>query len=289
MIFGIDYASVDGNKPPGLVAAKAAGLRFAFVRADYSTWPDPVCGRDRHAIRAAGLIFGAYLFPVMDAGSPSPEDQVAVFVRNAQLYSSIDMPAVLDLEWPKGVAATGRTREQIANWIYRARVALRKAYGIDPMIYSSARVLDGSDSDAMRGAADDAIRGCPAWCARYRMEAHMPALLDASKLLSPPVPRALGDSDGWWIHQYQGDAIQLPGFSATVDMDRFNRLALGAHGSRVAWVRRRVGLIEGRPAFWEEFTQEAVLKFQASRGLVADGIVGPATFAALSWVRVNPA
>ena len=66
MMLGVDYASVDSNGRPNLDAAKAVGLRFAFVRATYAKWADLTCARDRDAIRAAGLVFGAYMFPVMN-------------------------------------------------------------------------------------------------------------------------------------------------------------------------------------------------------------------------------
>lgn len=288
MTFGIDYASVDGNRPPDFTAAKAVGLRFAFVRAAYSTWTDVTCSRDRAAIRSAGLIYGAYLFPVMDVGAPPPEDQVRVFLSGAQLLPGHDFAPVLDLEWPKGISATGRSRTEIADWVRRARVAIRTATGVDPIVYSSARVLDGSDSDAMSGAADDAVRGCPAWCARYPFKTRIPAVIDAdsmSHLAPPPVPRALGDEDAWWLHQYQGDAIGLPGFSSTVDVDRFSLLVHGARGTRVAWVQRRLSMAEGSPAVWDAAMEDAVAEFQADHGLAADRIIGPATFAALSWVR----
>lgn len=287
--FGIDYASVDGNKPPDLAAAKAAGLRFAIVRGSYSTWQDPTCSRDRAAIRAAGLTFGAYLFPVMNAGAPTPEEQVRQFLQHAELEPSRDFAGVLDLEWPGGIAKTGKTRIEIANWIRRAVAEFEHRTGCKPIVYSSARVLDGNDTDSLAGAADRMVFGCPAWCARYPFKTRIPAVTNdatVDALPRPPVPRALGDADGWWIWQYQGDAIHLPGFSATVDMDEFNLLRHGAKGTRVSWVQRRVGVVEGTPGVWTDAMDDAVKSFQQEKGLVADGVIGPATFAALTWVPV---
>src|SRR4029078_1259496 len=74
-----------------------------------------------------------------------------------------------------------------------------------------------------------------------------PAVLDArvSKLSPPPVPPPWGDSTNWWIHQYQGDAIRLPGFSTgNVDLNRFNTMLKGATGDRVKWVQRRLGIAQ---------------------------------------------
>lgn len=290
MTFGIDHASVDANKPPDLAAAKAAGLRFVFIRASYANWSDPTCARDRDAVRAAGLIFGAYMFPVMGKDHPSPEDQVTVALRSAQLLPHKDFPLVLDIEFPKGIAGTGLTRPEVAAWISRARAEAVKQTGVDPIIYSSDRVLDGTDADALAGTADSAVRGCPAWLARYPYKTRIPAVIDdatVSRLARPPVPKAFGDADAYFFHQYQGDALKLPGFSATVDMDRFNLLHFGTRGTRVAWTQRRAGAVEGVTGLWDAALDYAVRSFQTEHGLDADGVIGPATFAALAWVPVR--
>ena len=287
--FGIDYASVDENKPPDLAKAKAAGLRFAIIRAAYAAWEDPTCSRDRDRIRDAGLQFGAYLFPLMTAGAPTPEEQVRAFLLHAELVPFRDFAPVLDLEWPGGIAKTGRSRSEISDWIRRAIAEFQCRTGVKPIIYSSARVLDGNDSDALAGAANAHLIGCPAWCARYPFKTRIPAVINDATidaLPRPPVPKALGDADGWWIWQYQGDAINLPGFSSTVDLDEFNLMRSGSKGTRVSWAQRRVGVVEGTPGVWDEATDDAVKSFQQEKGLVADGIIGPATFAALSWVPV---
>jgi GH25 family lysozyme M1 (1,4-beta-N-acetylmuramidase) len=279
-MLGLDYASVDGNKPPDLAAARAAGLRFAFVRATYAKWADATAARDRDAIRKAGLVFGAYLFPVMAASSPAPEEQVAEFVLAAELDRSSDFAPVIDLEWPGGIAKTGRSRVEVAAWIERAVDALHAAYGCLPIVYSSTRVLAGTDDDALAGAAAHVLEGCPLWLARYPYKTRVEAQVKTYEALTPP-PTPNGDPDGWWIHQFQGDALRFPGFTSTVDLDRFNVLELGAKGSRVVWLQKRLGLIE--PDFGAA-TLAAVKAFQARRGLNADGVVGAATFAALSWL-----
>jgi GH25 family lysozyme M1 (1,4-beta-N-acetylmuramidase) len=279
-MLGVDYASVDGDSRPSLAAAKAAGLRFAFIRASYSTWADPTCARDRDAIRAAGLTFGAYLFPVTDHGAPEPEEQVAAFVRGAGLDRDRDFAPVIDLEWPGGIAKTGRSRAELAIWIEGALHAIYQAYGCEPIVYSSARVLDGNDADGLGGAASKLLADCPLWLARYPFRTHLEPQLGAV-LTPPPVPATLGDADGWWMHQFQGDAVHFPGFTSTVDVDRFNMLGAGAKGSRVAWLQRRLNVIEDG---FGPGTEAAVKTLQAKCGLAVDGVVGPATFAAASWL-----
>lgn len=282
MILGVDYGAVDGNRPPDLTAARRAGVRFVILRAVYGTTPDPHCARDRDAVRSAGLTFGAYLFPLMGASNPPAETQVKAALASAALIPGKDLPLVLDIEFPRGLAGTGRTRTEVAEWIGRAVTAIREQAGCEPLIYSSARVLDGTDGDALAGAANEAIAGCPLWLARYPFRTKIPAVLGID-VAAPPVPAVAGDPDGWWAHQYQGDAVQLSGFSATVDLNRWNPLRRGARGARVAWVQRRLGMAEGTPGVWDDAMEAVVVAFQLDRGLVADGVVGPATFAALAW------
>lgn len=280
MILGIDYASVDSNARPNLAAAKSVGLRFAFVRASYDAWSDPTAARDRDAIRAAGLVFGAYLFPIV---GHDPERQVHAFYVGAGLVKGRDFPPVLDIEFPGGIEKTGKTRAEIADWLARARRALENAFGCTPIIYSSARVLDGEDEDCLHGAANDALRGCPLWLSRYPFKAHLAPQFGAT-LAPPPVPAIGGDADAWWMHQFQGDAVQFPGFTSTVDVNRFNLLAADAKGSRVRWLQERLAMPEllHNGAFDVE-TQTWLQAFQQRLGLDADGVVGPATFAALAW------
>ena len=283
MMLGIDYASVDGNSKPNLAVARAAGLRFAFVRATYAKWADLTAARDRDAIRDAGLVFGAYLFPVMTRGAPEPEEQVAAFVLAAGLERSRDFAPVIDLEWPGGIAKTGRTRTELVEWIGRAIAALRKTYGCAPIIYSSARVLDGSDGDSLAGEAGHLLDECPLWLARYPFKTRIAPQLGATPA-APPVP-AGRDPDDWWVHQFQGDAVHFQGFTSTVDVDRFNAMSLGASGGRVRWLQARLGVADHG---FGDATDAAVRALQAKRGLVVDGVVGPATFAAASWCSSTP-
>lgn len=286
MILGADYASVDGNHAPDFAAASAAGVRFVIVRASYSTSADSTAARDRDAIRAAGLTYGAYAFLVMNHDSPSPEDQVQAAFVGAGLIPGRDLPLVLDVEFPHGIQATGRPRAELGTWIGRA-VAAAKHGGCDPVIYSSARVLDGTDSDALAGAADAAIAGCPLWLARYPYRTRIRAITILADLAPPPVPHVGGDADDWTAHQFQGDAVQMPGFSSTVDLSRWNPLRKGARGARVSWVQRQLQIAEGTPAVWDDVTEATVVAFQRDRGLEPDGVIGPATFAAMAWTSTH--
>jgi peptidoglycan hydrolase-like protein with peptidoglycan-binding domain len=85
----------------------------------------------------------------------------------------------------------------------------------------------------------------------------------------------------WWVHQYQGDAVQLPGLPGTVDMNRFHAMIKGDQGERVKWVQRRLGMAASGE--FDDGTLATVLAHQREHELVADGIVGPQTFASLCW------
>jgi lysozyme len=274
---GIDYASVDGDRVPDLVAAKATGLRFAFIRGCWAKWADATFARDCAAIRAAGLVLGAYMGPAIGDAYPSPEEQVALLPE----LESGDFAPVLDVEFPApGISATRLKPPQIAAWLARARAAIVTRYGCDPIVYSSARVLDGDDTDGLAGAANDALRGCAPWLARYPFATRIPAQLGAMATMpAAPPAAALGPA---WIRQPQGDALRFPGFSATVDLDVFFGFGVCARGERVRWVQARIGTdVDGD--FGAE-TELALQAWQGSHGLPMTGAVDVVTFARLSRV-----
>ena len=97
------------------------------------------------------------------------------------------------------------------------------------------------------------------------------------------VPRPWGDATNWWIHQYQGDALGLPGFTGTVDMNRFATTAPGARGDRVKWMQRRLGIAQS--GAFDATTEAALRAFQATNGVAATGVVDLATFALLCWAN----
>jgi peptidoglycan hydrolase-like protein with peptidoglycan-binding domain len=125
---------------------------------------------------------------------------------------------------------------------------------------------------------------CPLWLAKYPFAKGKAVRAGAAfdGMAAPPVPPPWGDEDNWWIHQYQGDAVDAPGFpSGNVDMNRFNPLYDHA-GKRVLWVkeRLRLGLVDDQ---MDVSTRDAIKAFQTEHGLVPDGIIGPRTFAYLAW------
>jgi len=290
MYLGVDVASVDGNKLINWAATHAAGCQYAIFRGTYDTWVDPTWKLEADRARATGMTIGAYLFPVMAVGAPSPEDQVAAFSKSIGQLSGMELPPTLDVEFPGGIAKTGRTRPELLTWIRTAIAELKKTYRAAPMVYTSARVWDGDDDDSLNvdglGVPVPEILECPLWLARYPFKTGINAVTNAAQVNAiqlPPVPRAWVDASNVWIHQYQGDARAFPGFNGAVDLNRFFHLTRGAKGERVRWLQRVLGvLVDGDfgPA-----TQQAVIAFQGQHQLTADGIVGPKTFARLCWAN----
>jgi GH25 family lysozyme M1 (1,4-beta-N-acetylmuramidase) len=285
MMFGVDRASVDGNAPPSWPTAKAQGpIAFAIVRACYGTSVDPQFTRDWYALGAAGLVRGAYLFlRFPGAGSvPSPEVQAKVLIKTVGRLAKTDLPVTIDIEFPGGRVATGLTAAEALAYASRVCDAVHHAYGAAPMIYTSSRVW----REDLRNLPAPHLAESPLWLARYWWAANTPAMRDPSKFdggnLDPNVPPPWGDFTNWWIHQYQGDAIGMPGIPNTVDMNRFNSLVIGATGDRVRWVQRRLGgVVNGHfgPAL-----EKRVRVHQERMGMVPDGIIGPRTFATLCWL-----
>jgi peptidoglycan hydrolase-like protein with peptidoglycan-binding domain len=287
-IFGVDYASVDGNKPPDWKAAYAAGVRFTIVRGNYRTWIDPTLARDREAIRDAGIVLGEYMFPVPGPGNPSAAEQVAAFRRATDTLRTVDLPPMIDVEFPHGVAATGLDRDGLLDWIRDAIALLRTAYGVWPLLYTSGRVWDGTDSDSLHAPPTPDLFECPLVLARYPFTTRIQAVMLPSRvdILPWPTPPASWGAGNVWLHQYQGDALGVPGFSATVDLNRFKVPKLGEEGERIAWIRRRLGRPDsGALTKYDAVDVAFVQAFQKKLGLVSDGVVGPKTFAALAWTN----
>ena len=286
MIFGIDTASVAGNKSPDWTRAKALGpIGFALVRSNYGTAPDKAFARDWPLLKQAGLVRGAFLFlrfPRNGKSVPPPEAQAAAAIATIGDLGAGDLPPVVDVEFPgKGRSETGLSAQVCLDRVRAACAALTDRYGVPPLIYTSARVW--RDDLANLPATD--LGDCPLWVSRQFFKAG-PAIRDASLFASgkyePPVPAPWSDDGNWWIHQFQGNATKFPGFTGLVDMNRFNVAFKGARGARIGWAQRRLGI--GETGRFDAATDDAVRTFQDDNGLVTDGVIGPRTFAFLARV-----
>lgn len=277
MLISVDYADVDGDKPPTFAAAWRAGVRIVITRAD------TIAKRDAAAIAAAGMVRGVYLAPAFHVND-NPIAVVETYAAVAGLIPFVDLPPILDIEFPKGIAGTGRTRAGVMADIRLYVAAFRTKYGVEPILYDSGRVWDSTDTDTL--AAPDApdLVGCPQWVARYAVPYHVSPQLDHEPA-EPPVPHPWG-ARNWWLDQFQGDARGMAGFSSSVDLSRFNTASAGEDvcAPRINWIRAKLGLVS--TGMWDSDLTDALVAFQRSKNLTSDGIVGPRTFVALCWLPI---
>jgi GH25 family lysozyme M1 (1,4-beta-N-acetylmuramidase) len=288
MIFGIDTASVAGNTNVSWTRAKAEGpISFAILRAAWGTSKDSFFQSEWDSLESAGLVAGAYLFLRFKTErfgpAPAPAQQVQTYldVVDQRLEPQRDLPPIIDVEFPgKGRIETGLTAAQLLDGVRDAWQRLASHFGVAPIIYTSGRVWrEDLDDLPAPDLVDSAL-----WLARYPFDKNLPAVRDPVRAseLAPQVPSPWADPQTWFIHQYQGDAVQMPGFpTGNVDMNRFHVASKGDDGGHVRWIQRRLGVTEN--GVFDDATQAAVRALQTSAGLVVDGIVGPRTFVRLAW------
>lgn len=291
LILGIDTASVAGNRNPNWAQARdEVPIEFAVIRSNWGVWQDSTFLRDWPKIKAAGLVRGAYLFlrfphSKYPTPPPRPTAQAEALIRTVGDLDPGDLPPTLDVEFPGGRSETRMTTQQILTGVREAWNVLKRHYGVAPIIYTSARVWK---EDIGNLPAPDLIES-PLWLARYYFSKG-PAVYDprsfapGGRYRPPAVPTPWGDATNWWIHQYQGDAVRLPGFpTGNIDMNRFNNMRRGATGDRVRWVQRRLGVLEN--GVFDGSTEASLRSFQQERGLAVDGEIEPRTFAHLCWSK----
>jgi hypothetical protein len=290
LFLGIDIASVDGDRNIDWKAVAASGCRFAIFRGGLGAWTDPTWAAEAGRAQEAGLIVGVYLMPDYRKGGSSAGEQVDAFRRAVGTLGPGYFPPALDVEFSGGYAKTGRSRHDLLDLVVTLVADLRAGFGVAPMIYTSARVWDGQDTDSLDATHTDVdlspLADCVPWIARYPFAYHLPAIGDdpgekptIEHLPMPPAPKLWG----WCaIHQDQGDA---QGFAHTVrqaDVNRFFAMRAGDVGPGVSWLQRRLSMPE-RSGVFDAETVAALAAFQDARGLVADAVLGPLTFSFLAW------
>ena len=282
----IDYALVDGNGLPRWVdllkACDRAGSRFAGVifRGAFGTDPDPTVRRDWESAQHAGLTTGAYLF-LRDRQNQPVVDQVHAFADNVGTLTANDFVPIIDVEdtWPSAEAEL--------EALHVAWRAMKDIYGVPPMLYDSNRVW----TEDLHNLPAAEMLASPQWVAKpWPLHPRSPALLSPKPFAlgryEPIVPAPWGATN-WWLHQYQGDALPVPGFTDTVDLSRFHLMREGTTGPRAAWVLRRLGW--GIQTVFDAAMVGRLRAYQAAHGLVADGIIGLKTFTRICWTPLPSA
>jgi peptidoglycan hydrolase-like protein with peptidoglycan-binding domain len=298
---GLDYASVDQNAPPDNPALENAGERFVIIRKSYGYWDsshrafrlaaDPVYARDAAKARAAGFTVGAYLFPIIHKGAPSAKEQVANFLAaEGDILPGKDFPPTLDVEFPgNGIADTGMTQTEAYDFVVDLATELKLALGVAPMIYTSH--VEWCDTNGLGGPPTFPF-DCPLWIKiPYHLAAHRApdttphadphlgfASWDKADLYRIPPP---WEKSGWFIRQYQGDAVGLAGVHQA-DLDDFQITWQGDTGPHIMWLQRKLGVTAD--GMYGPATATKLEDAQRTHGLEPDGIVGLHTFCVLAWL-----
>lgn len=275
---GCDLASVDENgNPDWRSSASQGGLRFVGLRAAEGTTPDPSYPTYRRQLDALGVPNFPYLRLV--PGLSSPEAQVDLALSAIGTLNQTYFPLALDVEGDRN----GLSAVEWRDWVVRARDRVRDTIGVEPVIYTS-RVY-WSDPSGVGGLPAPQLADCLGWWKYWPYPVRSPAVYDPAivdRLAPPPAPTPWGDQ--WGIQQYQGDAIDYPGFRSTVDMDRIHVVRQGDRGDTVRWVQRRLpGLVVD--GVFGPRTYQAVWDFQGSRKIDKDGVVGLDTMQRLAWAK----
>ena len=280
--FGVDTADGENQNADWLRAKAQVPIDFAIIRASGGGGPDHDFRPAWPKLKDAGLVRGAYLFLVFprQGGWPSsPVTQARAFIKTVGNLDEGDLAPTLDVEadtWQN----TGMKPPQLLEGVRAAWKTLRDYYGVPPIIYTSRRVW----IEVLGNLPAPDLAESPLWVKDYPYKLRTPAHYDpqpfAGGRLDPRMPAPWGDAANWWIHQYQGDALQLPGFVRTVDMNRFNTTVRGAAGDRIRWVQRRLGIPQS--GAFDAATEQALRAFQSKKGIDADGLINPRTFAYLS-------
>jgi GH25 family lysozyme M1 (1,4-beta-N-acetylmuramidase) len=283
-MIGVDYALIDANASPDWEQARGhTGLSFAIIRAGWGTSSDPTWKRDRIPARAAGVTVGPFLAPQWPRPGmpkpPSPADQAQAFVRNIGMLDNKDLPPAVDVEFNTNLKVeTGMEPADVVDWVTEFNRVIVESYGTQVMVYTSRRVW----VEVLLGVEAPELADCPLWVkSPYLLPARRaPFVANDNVIPHPPIPAPWGNA--YTVQQYQGDAIGFPGFTSTVDVNLFNVVSYGCSGDQVALIQRRLGLVcTGK---FDGTTKDAVVSLQQKTGLSQDGVVGPKTFAALSWL-----
>ncbi len=193
----VDISHLQGL--PDFSRVSAAGIANVFHKATEGvTWADPNFARNRAAIHAAGLQFGAYHFGRPDDGV----EQAQFFLKTANPQPG-DL-LVLDFEQPPN-GAPPMTADQARAFVQ----VVHSAIGVWPGIYGSPSFLTVN----LGAATDPVLSNCWLWLAQY----------DAS-ISSPTLP---GAWPAWTLWQYTDGSHgsqpwSVDGISSNCDRDTFN-------------------------------------------------------------------
>ena len=262
---GIDVYEKDGRVD--WTAVKNSGKTFAFVKATEGvTIKDSAFAHHWQTMKTVGIIRGAYHF--LHSETSDPVEQAKEFLKTVGKLEPGDLPPVLDVE----IIDKGANSKAIINaakqWLAEVEKALlqQTQKPIKPIIYTFPSFWEeiGNPSD---------FASYPLWIANYKVKV-------------PIIPGAWQGQ--YLIHQYAENVSGVAGVTGVADLNRFNALQLEDSGLRVKQLQQQlkdIGLyINAIDGHFSESVKDAIVSFQTSKGLQADGIVGIKTWVALLWI-----
>ncbi|HEY9893549.1 MAG TPA: GH25 family lysozyme [Candidatus Sericytochromatia bacterium] len=267
-MYGIDV--YEGIGRVDWAAVKRSGKTFAFIRATEGvTIKDTMFAQHWPILKMDGLIRGAY--HLFHPQTSSPTKQAQEYLKTIGKLLPGDFPPVLDVEVTDGASATTIIKG-MKEWLAVVEKALLAQTGkkIKPIIYTFPNFWIETLNNPS-GFAE-----YPLWIANFGV-------------ITPTVPSSFG-KENWIIHQYEDNVENVPGVPTVADLNKFNLIQSGATGFRVNDIQQRLknlkkpefdpGVVDG---IFSTRTKAAVIAFQKSRKLQADGVVGPKTWVSLLW------
>jgi lysozyme len=267
-MLGIDV--YDGDGKVDWAAVKKSGKSFAIVRAtEGASVKDTAFAQHWKAMKVNGIIRGAYHF--FHPLTSDPVIQAREFLKTVGKLEPGDLPPVLDIEKTDG-ADSKTIISKMKLWLAEVEKAIAQQTGkkLKPIIYTYPNFW----IDTLGNPSEFA--DYPLWIAHYGVEV-------------PLMPSTWGEKN-WMIHQYKDDADDVPGVSGQADLNRFHPLEKGASGVRVKELQQLLknlkkpeldpGNVDGD---FGMKTCNALIAFQKTKNLLADGIMGPSTWVSLLW------
>jgi lysozyme len=192
--YGTTLPGVDVSHYQGTInwaSVRTAGIMFAYAKATEGiTYTDPLFATNWSAMKAAGVVRGAYLY------FHSNDDPIAEADHFLSVVGSIqagDLPPMLDVE-----VTDSQTPAVIAATLNTCAARLQAVTGRVPVIYTSPSFWTGS-------VGSTGFSGLPLWIANWGVTC-------------PSMP--VGWTN-WAIWQYS-DAGTVNGITGAVDLDEFN-------------------------------------------------------------------
>ena len=267
-MYGIDVFQGDGRVD--WMEVKNSGKTFAFVRAtEGASVKDAAFSHHWPVLKMNGIIRGAYHFfhPLKSDATKQAEE----FLKTIGKLEPGDLPPAFDVEVTDD-ADPATIVKKMKEWLAVVEKGLQQQTGkkIKPIIYTFPSFW----IDKLKNPSDFA--SYPLWIAHFDVE-------------TPTIPSSWGKGN-WLIHQYGGDVKNVPGVAERADLNRFNLFQEGSTGLLVKDIQQRLKDLQ-KPEFdpgnvngiFDSRTKAAIIAFQNSKKLQADGIVGLKTWVALLW------